>query len=537
VKTRLWRIGIVIGVLASLVFIGRNVSDSVNDDSVTLRVLSGSENRAVEPLIQAFADDQDVTIDFTYMGSIDIMRELNRGVESSYDAVWPANRMWIQLGDDSGAVQFAASIFRSPVVLGVKRSVAEQLAWIGADVSVDDVLTAAESGQLNFVMANAAQSDAGASAYLGFLYAFAGHPDMLDSAHLGSQDVEEKITRILSQVNRTSGSSAFLTELLINEYDTYDAMFNYESALIEANQALVAAGKEPLYTIYLTDGTAIADAPLAYIDKDDAEKEALFRSVQDYLLSDGAQQQLLDLGRRAGLGINPNPAMVDLSVFNPDWGLDTQRILTPITVPNAATVREALNLYQSAFRRPSFTIMLLDYSGSMAKNGGEEQMKAAMRMLLDQETAAQYLLQASPDDVTVVLAFSDRILGEWTVVGNDAGELGNLAHTIESRKADGGTAIYDAVLRGLAILHERGYADASPSIVLLTDGESNEGKGFDAMKDAIAANGWFVVPIYGIRFGSASREQLDRLAEFSSGAVFDGRDDLAAAFRAVKGYT
>jgi Ca-activated chloride channel family protein len=314
-------------------------------------------------------------------------------------------------------------------------------------------------------------------------------------------------------------------------------MVNYESALIEANQSLIAAGKEPLHAIYLTDGTAIADAPLAYIDKDDPEKETLFRSVQAYLLSDEVQQQLLGLGRRAGLGINPDPALVDPAVFNPDWGIDTQRILTPILIPDEVTVQNALNLYQSAFRRPTFTVMLLDFSGSMGENGGEEQLKAGVRMLLDQDIAAEYLLQASPEDVTVVIAFSDKVLGEWTVAGNDPDTLLSLAGSIDAQKADGGTAIYDAVLRGIEILHTQGYGDASPSIVLMTDGESNEGKGFAAMKTTIESNGWSVVPIYGIRFGSASREQLDRLAEYSSGAVFDGRDDLAGAFRTVKGYT
>jgi Ca-activated chloride channel family protein len=434
-------------------------------------------------------------------------------------------------------VQLAASIARSPVVLGVKRSVAEHLGWIDADVYVDDVLTAAESGQLSFVMANAAQSDAGASAYLSFLYAFAGHPDMLTSADLQSESVREKATRILSQVDRTSGSSAFLAHLLIEHYDTYDAMFNYESVLIETNQALVADGNEPLYAIYLVDGVSIADSPLAYIDKGDAGKEALFRALQQYLLSDSVQHDLLGLGRRADISINPDPALVDLAVFNPAWGIDTQRILTPIKIPNAATVREALNLYQTVFRKPSFTVMLLDFSGSMGSNGGEEQLKAGMRMLLDQTVAAQYLLQMAPGDVIVAVAFSDRILGEWMVTGNDPGELNTLAESIEKRSTGGGTAIYDAVLRGLTILHEQGYGEASASMVLLTDGESNKGKGFDDMKEAIEAQGLPIVPVYGILFGSASHDQLDQLAEFSAGAVFDGREDLAAAFRAVRGYS
>ena len=56
------------------------------------------------------------------------MRELANGASSRYDAVWPANSMWILLSDASGAVQLSSSIMRSPVVFGVKKSVADDSA-------------------------------------------------------------------------------------------------------------------------------------------------------------------------------------------------------------------------------------------------------------------------------------------------------------------------------------------------------------------------------------------------------------------------
>src|SRR5687767_6185440 len=62
--------------------------DSDSYDS-TFRVLSGSENQALEPIIQDFAKDEKITVEITYQGSIDIMRELANGTSSRYDAVWP----------------------------------------------------------------------------------------------------------------------------------------------------------------------------------------------------------------------------------------------------------------------------------------------------------------------------------------------------------------------------------------------------------------------------------------------------------------
>ena len=37
-------------------------------------------------------------------------------------------------------------------------------------------------------------------------------------------------------------------------------------------------------------------------------------------------------------------------------------------------------------------------------------------------------------------------------------------------------------------------------------------------------------------FGDADEEQLQELAQYTNARVFDGREDLTAAFRSVKGY-
>src|ERR1051326_589533 len=92
----------------------------------------------------------------------------------------------------------------------------------------------------------------------------------------------------------------------------------------------------------------------------------------------------------------------DARVFNPDWGIDLNKTLAPIRMPSGAVIHEALELYQIAFRKPPCTFFVLDFSGSM-RGKGEEQVKDAMRTLLTPAIASRYLLQPSPDDVTVVL--------------------------------------------------------------------------------------------------------------------------------------
>lgn len=503
---------------------------------VTLRLLSGSENKTLQPILDRFARENGATIKADYLGSVDIMLKLGEG-SLNYDAVWPANRLWIALGDRQKRVKEEQSILWSPVVLGVKKSVAQQLGWIGKPVKVDDILRAAEEGRLRFMMTSATQSNSGASAYLGFLYAFAGNPDVLSEADLAKPDVRAKIKRILGAVNRSSGSSGWLKDLFLQRYDSYDAMVNYESVIIEANQELVQRGEEPLYAIYPSDGLAIADSPLALIDHGDTAKAELFRKLQTYLLSPEGQRAIQAQGRRVG-PVGEELSNADTTVFNPDWGIDVKQFLNQIRYPKAEVIRSSLDLYQSAFRKPSLTVYCLDFSGSMEQDNRDEDLKSAMRLVLDQAAAKKSFLQASPNDITTVIAFSDRILATWTVKGNDPSQLSGLWSKINQFQPTGGTDIYSPVIRAIDLIKQTPNLESYfPAVILLTDGESNTGATLQEMEQHMrGARLGADVPVFGILFGEASENQLNGVAKATSGRVFDPKGDLTKAFREVKGY-
>lgn len=109
--------------------------------------------------MQEFARQNGVNLKITYKGSVDIMLELEKGKSSQYDAILPADRIWIELGDTQHVVKNVQSIYRSPVIFGVKRSVAQRLGWIGKDVTVADILAAAKAGKLRYMMTSATQSN------------------------------------------------------------------------------------------------------------------------------------------------------------------------------------------------------------------------------------------------------------------------------------------------------------------------------------------------------------------------------------------
>ncbi len=498
------------------------------------RLVSGSENKEFEPLVTKIAAAKGVKLLMTYQGSVDMMRGLEDGTLPA-DAVWPASSLWLDLGDSQKKVVKRQSIYRTPVVMGVKKSVAQSLGWVGKPVSVNQILQASESGKLRFMMTSATQSNSGACAYLGYLYAFAGAPDMLTSAQLENSDVRAKIKRILGAVNRTSGSSGWLKDLFAEKYENYDAMVNYESLVIALNQQLAAQGKEPLYIVYPKDGLAVADSPLGFIDSNDSAKASFFEELQTFLLGAEAQKQITAQGCRTGsVGLTMSDA--DPAVFNPEWGIDVKKNLTPIRFPEPAAVREALELYQTAFRKPSFTVYCVDFSGSM-EGQGVEQLKSAMRMLLKPSEAKKYLLQATPADVNVIIPFNQKIIDEWKVRGNQSGQLEDLVAKVIAMVPNGGTNIYLPTARAIAIMDaEPNLENYFPSIVLMTDGQSNIGRLEEVRRALETSRQQVEFPVNAVLFGSASERQMQKLTQMTSGKIFDGRKDLVKTFREVKGY-
>ena len=96
----------------------------------TLRIVSGSENKELEPILEEYADEEDIRIEMSYKGSLDIMRLLEEE-DISYDAVWPASSLWLTVGDIDHRIKHAESISITPVVFGIRRGLAEELGLCG----------------------------------------------------------------------------------------------------------------------------------------------------------------------------------------------------------------------------------------------------------------------------------------------------------------------------------------------------------------------------------------------------------------------
>lgn len=494
-----------------------------------LSIVAGSELKDLEPIFDSYAEDSNVQINIDYLGSLDIMNMLKQDPDHiKYDGVWPANSIWLDLGDTNYILKHSEITSISPVAFGIERSKAEELGFVGSQVGVQDIITAIEDDKLNFGMTSASQSNSGASAYLGFLQAL----DPTEESNLTTEDLDDpvlqdQITTLLSGVNRASGSSGWLRDLYLEDKNL-NAMVNYEAMILSVNHEMLQGNnphnKEELYIVYPYDGLTFSDSPLAFIDKsDNGDKEEIFLDFQEYMLSDQVQEEVQKYGRRTAYNNISNP-----TVFKEEWGVDIDTVLTPIMYPEPDAIMKALNLYQTSFKKPAYTVYLLDFSGSMYGEGYEELISALEHVFIP-ENAEKYLLQGTDSDMTLVVPFSNNIIESYSHKG---GDLRPILEELKDIEPYGGTATYSSLKEVFEILKDEDLSDYNVSVVVLSDGRAGDSlSNFLSYYNDIGST----IPVFTIATGEADEEELKELSQSTNARFFDN-DNLIEAFKKVKGY-
>ncbi len=510
---------------------------------VTLRIVADDAIRAMEDkgILADFTKTSGIGLSIEYKGSIDIKNQvlaIAKNNPRTVDAFWPASSIWLP----GSTVQNQQSVARTYVVLAVNPTTAKSLGWdTTRGISVQDLVTAIKNGKVSLAMPSATQTDLGAMFYLAFVSTLKGTPGVTLHDDLSKPEVVEGSKTILSAVKRGAESAATLKNVFVDDQlsvaPKYNAAVLYENLAIEANQALSAKGKEPLRIFYVKGATALADAPLGFVDNGDPAKKEAFDKLVEFLQSEPVQRKILTTGwRNATIGMRVQGA--DPAIFNPAWGVNVTTEFPAVVLPKDAVIAEALDLYQTAYRNPSYTAFCLDISGSMAGNGGIVKVKEAMDTLLDQTKAAQNGLGATKNDQYVVYAFNNGVRRVGAVNGNDPTALKSLSGQVASLQADGGTAMYDCVVTALEDIR-KSYdpSQLNYAVIAMTDGQTNSGRNsanFEQYyKDLVNKNQH--IPTFAIGFGSADENQLKLLAKITSGEFFDGSKDLILAFRKARG--
>lgn len=504
-----------------------NITKTVRDKN-TFRIIASTSTSALDDKIIAYAKKEGFKVEIEHYGDLEIVDKLNNN-SKDYDAVWISNSIWLYMLDNSYLTTDSKSIVIDPVVMGIQKSKAKELGFIDNDVYNKDLLNVIKDGKLKYVMASVTKTNTGATSYLSFLNSLAGSPEVLTEEMLDNENLTNDLKDFFKGVERVSGDESYLKEMYLN--GNYNAMINYESSLIELNKELIKKGKEPLYLVYPVDGVAINDMPFAYINNDsnDTTTKDRFKSIQSYLRSDEVIKLLESYGYRSWYGgTNDN---TDKNVFNPDWGIDTTKYLKDMKYPSKSVITKAIKLYISIIRKPTHVVFCLDLSGSMYGTG-IKQLKSAMNYILDYDTASVNNLQFSDLDKITIITFNGNVKDIYdTRYGS---ETKDIISDINKLETGGTTNIYSPSIEGLKILAKDDSNEYTKTIILMTDGMSNEGS-YEELRRYYRDNK-LDIPIYSITFGSSSESELKLLADLSNAKVFNGKDGLLKAFSEVRSY-
>ncbi len=495
--------------------------------SVTLNVLAGSELQDLEPMLPDIQNATGVKLALNYIGTLDGAQEIANGTAN-------ADAAWFSLGDYLSLLPGAASkivaqekIMLSPVVLGVKQSVAQSFGWVNnPDVTWKDIQAHAADGSFHFAMTNPAASNSGFSALIGVASALSGSSDAIDT---GTID-QAALTGFFKGQTLTAGSSGFLATDYVRQQDSIDGIINYESVLMGLN----AGGQlhEPLTLIYPNEGIITADYPFMLLN---ADKKDAWQKVVDYLRTPDVQRKIMTSTAR-------RPVIPGVAL---DSRFPTQTLIELPFPSKLDTINALLTVYLDQIRTPASATFVLDLSGSMEGDRLSSLQQALTSLTgLDTSLTGQFARFRAREDITFITFSSDVIDNRnFTIDDTDpnSADMTQIRDYVAGLSTYSNTAIYTALTAAYQNVYNQQAADPNRlySIVLMTDGENNTGYTFDQFKQWYAGLPPAVqnVHVYPILFGDGNTDEMNALATLTGGKTFDALNgDLTDVFKQIRGY-
>ncbi|MEU7874002.1 VWA domain-containing protein [Dactylosporangium sp. NPDC049140] len=504
--------------------------------SGTLRVLAGSELADLQPILDQARQATGVEVKLQATGTLDGVENVVSGnAAKSYDAIWFASNRYLQLHPGAGdKIGTATKVATSPVVLGLRETVAKQLGWDQHRPTWSEIAVAAGEHKFTYGMTNPASSNSGFSALVGVAAALSGTGAALSAEQIAP--LTPRLRAFFAGQNLTAGSSgwladAFTKNAVAKNDHAVDGLVNYESVILSLN----ASGKLPekLSVVYPSDGVVTADYPLTLLAGVPEQTKTNYAAIADYLRRPSVQQQIMERTWR-------RPAVPNLALgaeFGPKGGGSLPELPFP-------GMLEAANALIGAFgddlRKPARTIYVLDLSGSM-KGERIEGLKNALIGLTGADTSLSgQFSRFNGREQVLMIPFSSKPgqVSRFDVPeDNFQPTLDQIRGYVGGLKVSGDTAIYDALFTAYdqAAALAKEDPDRFTSIVLLTDGEVTAGARLDAFKSRVPQLA--KVPVFTILFGEGNVAEMQQIADLTGGRTFDARTgSLPAAFKEIRGY-
>lgn len=435
------------------------------------------------------------------------------------------NRRWAQNQPSQGEAGTIARTLTgepvryavSPIVIAAWEDIAHGLGWPNQPVSWSTLQSRAQSDP-NFRWSHPSTAYAsGLLATLAEFYAGAGVQRGLTAEMAQDQKTVDYVSAIEKTVKYYGEAELAVMQRVAQDRKALDAFVVSEQLVTAFNRDRFGKQANKLVALYPAEGTFWADHPLALLETPALtdNQRRTFQAFREYLARPETQKQVLDAGYRpADLTL---PLTGPGSPFSGASGVDPKQPQTTLQLPAADVVQVVQNVW-ALTKRKTNVFLVVDTSGSMQGNKLDS-AKAALRIFLaqipsDQEKVGLVEFNSGVADII-----------ELDALGNNRAALNS---TIDRLRANGNTALLDAVRTAYNRLQQNGDPERINAIVAMTDGRENASA--VSLRQLVGeirrGNQNLPVVIFCIAYGKdADYDVLQAIVDASGGQVREGSEE------------
>ena len=477
------------------------------------------------------------------MGSGEAIDEVMDGRRQP-DLISPASAAFIKLGNAQSQSKYGKDLIAStdnlllsPVVIAMWKPMAEALGWGKKPIGWSEILTLARSskgweqygypqwGTFKFGHTHPQFSNSGLISLFAEVYAASGKTAGLTQADVQKPHTAEFLSGIEKSVVHYGSSTGFFGRQMFSTGPQYlSAAVLYENMVIESYSQNNLPF--PVVAIYPKEGTFWSDHPVGIVNRDwvTAERREAAKIYIQFLLQKPQQQKAIGYGFR--------PGAVDVALASPideAHGVDPKEPQTTLEVPSVPVMDSILNLWEQK-KKSASVVLVMDTSGSMNDNAKIQNAR---------EGAKQLVTLLSDNDRLSLLPFNSHYAWASQNLPMKSGRE-ELARTIDSLFAQGGTALYDSIdtaYQYLSSQSHEGEADSILSVVVLTDGEDTESKmHLNDLMDHIHYDGEsHKIHVFTIAYGKDARKDiLANIADATQAKSYEGTpENIVGVFKDI----
>ncbi|MEA2171624.1 MAG: Ca-activated chloride channel, partial [Solirubrobacteraceae bacterium] len=385
-----------------------------------------------------------------------------------------------------------------------------------------------EYGPFKLVHTNPDYSTSGLAAVVAEYYSATGKKEGLTEADIKSTKVRDEVQAIERSIVHYGDTTLFISDQMREHGLGYaSAVAMEEATLIDFNEH---RGSQPkLDAIYPKEGTFFSDDPFITLDAPwvTADQRAGAAAFQHYLADQITPEMAAKYGFRPADYKTKPGAPIDA-----EHGADPNLPTRVLGFPEPQVLAAAKTAWR-ADRKPANIELVLDVSGSMQEEGRLERAKAGLKT---------FFKSVGPNDRVGLTAFNQDIVPLVPIAPyKDNGA--KLRSTVAGLVADGGTAFYEAAVKGFSDVRDLHDTSRINAVVLLTDGEDTDSAiDFEQARRELGGQGDAAgqVRLYTIAYSAGAamaEEQLNALAAATGGKGYQGStEDIESVYRSISSF-